>query len=64
MNVLSLLFIQIFAGYIILRHFASSHFPFAAVASFFDSRHHSGLKRVAFLDQLVNAFGVGTFNVR
>src|ERR1700737_1394604 len=51
-------FVQIFAGHVILRHLVRSHFPPTTFPAFFDAGHGFGLKRVPFLKQLVDTFRV------
>ena len=62
-SLLRLIFIQVFAGNVVFAHFAGVHFPHATVGVF-NACHHSGLERVAFLDQLINALRIRAFNVR
>ena len=59
----SLLVVQIFAGNVILGHFVRVYFPSVLVVGLFDARHHTGLKRVTFVNQLVNTFRVRAFDV-
>lgn len=58
-----LIFVQIFFGHVIFRHFTSSNFSVVAFARFFHARDHTGLERVAFLQQLVDTFRIDTFYV-
>jgi len=60
---LSLVFIQVFAGYVIFGHFAGAHFPLAAVSGLFDARDHSSLESVSLFDQLIDTFRIGAFGV-
>jgi hypothetical protein len=60
----SSLFVEIFAGNIILGHLVSANFPFISLPCAFDASHHVSLERISFLDQLldtlrVRAFGAG-----
>jgi len=58
------IYILIFRGHIILRHLVGVDFSLLIVFCMFDPVHDAGLKSVSFLDQLVNAFGVGDLNIR
>ena len=50
-----LLFIQIFVGNVVLRHLMRSNFSLIRVCGFY-STNHSGFERIAFLEQLGDAF--------
>src|SRR5215471_11182914 len=54
-----LVFVEIFLGHIILRHFARSDFLRFIVSSF-DSVDYLGLERVAFFDKFADAFRIRT----
>src|SRR5215470_618851 len=54
-----LVFVEIFLGHIILRHFARSDFP-RCIVSDFDSVDYLGLERVAFFVTFADAFRIGT----
>jgi len=58
-----LLFIQIFAGYIIFRYLMRANFLLARISSAFHTGHDVGLERVALLDQLVHTLGIRRFDV-
>src|SRR5260370_381352 len=58
----SLLFIQIFAGNIILRHLVRANFLLISVPSVFHARHYVGLERVSFLEQLVDTLRIRTLD--
>src|SRR5207244_9368306 len=58
----SLLFIQIFAGNVILRHLVRENFLLISVPSVFHARHYVGLERVSFLEQLVNTLRIRTLD--
>jgi len=60
---LLLIFIQVFAGHVIFRHFSGAHFSLATFSGFLDARYHSSLERVSFLDQLVNTLRICAFDV-
>jgi len=59
----SLLFIQILAGNIILRHLMRANLLLVSVTSVFYARHCIGLERVSFLDQLGHTLRIRTFDV-
>jgi hypothetical protein len=46
----SLVFVEVFAGNVILGHFTGVDFPALVFSGIFDTRYHLGLERVAFLD--------------
>jgi len=54
-----LLFIQIFVGNVVLRHLMRSNFSLIRVCGFY-STNHSGFERIAFLEQLGDAFRIRT----
>src|SRR5438445_4580617 len=58
----SLLFVQIFAGNIILRHLVRANFLLISVPGVFDARHYVGLERVSFIEQLVDTLRIRTFD--
>src|SRR5712692_6603377 len=58
----SLLFIQIFAGNIVLRHLVRANFLLISVPGVFDARHYVGLERVSFIEQLVDTLRIRTFD--
>jgi len=39
------------------------HFAHATFVGLLDPRHYASLKRVSFFHQLVNTFGIRTFNI-
>jgi hypothetical protein len=53
-----LLFFQIFAGNIILRHLMRANFLLVRVPGVFHALHHLGLERVSFLKQLVHTLRI------
>ena len=57
-----LLFIQIFAGNIVLRHLMRANFLFIGVPGVFHDRHYVGLERVSFLEQLADTLRIRTFD--
>ncbi len=59
----SLLFIQILAGNIILRHLVRANLLLVSVTSVFHACHCVGLERVSFLDQLGHTLRICTFDV-
>jgi hypothetical protein len=59
----SLLFVQIFAGNIVLRHLMRANFPTLSVPSVFHAHHYVGLERVSFLEQLLYTLRIRTFDV-
>jgi hypothetical protein len=59
----SLLFIQILAGNIVLRHLMRANLLLVIVTSVFYARHCVGLERVSFLDQLGHTLRIRTFDV-
>src|ERR1039458_1733667 len=59
----NLLFIQILAGNIILRHFMRANLLLVSATSVFYARHCVGLERVSFLDQLGHTLRIRTFDV-
>src|SRR5262245_3803163 len=54
-----LVFVEIFLGHIILRHFARSD-TLRYIVSGFDAADYLSLERVAFLDQFADAFRIRT----
>src|SRR5258705_1073064 len=56
-----LVFVQIFAGDIILRYFVGVDFAF--VSGVFHSLHDTCLERISFFDELVHTFRICTFTV-
>jgi len=56
-------FVQVFLGYVILRHLVGVHFLLFAVLDVFDTRYDISLKRVPFLEQFADTFRIGAFNV-
>ena len=59
----SLLFVQIFAGNIVLRHLMRANFPTLSVPSVFHAHHYVGLEGVSFLEQLLYTLRIRTFDV-
>ncbi len=60
---LPLLFILIFARHVVFGHFTGANFLLVASSGVLDAGYDPCLERVAFLDQLVNTFRIGTFDV-
>ena len=56
--------ILIFFGDIVLRNFVSMNLFFIGIPGIFHSGDDSGLERVPFLDEFVDAFGIHAFDVR
>jgi len=56
-------FVLIFFRNVILRHLVRVDFPLWLVLCIFDARHDVGLERIPFLEQLVDTFLIGSFNV-
>src|SRR5882762_2972868 len=54
----ALIFIQIFAGNIILRHLVRANFPLIVPPGVFHASHDFCLERVSFLDQLAHTLRV------
>jgi hypothetical protein len=59
----SLVAIQIFGRHIVFGHFTRANFLFISVPGTFHAGYHAGLKRIPFLEQLIDALGRGTFYV-
>ena len=57
----ALFFVQIFARNIVLRHLVRANFLLVSVVSAFDTSHDVGFECIPFLDQLVNALRIGSF---
>jgi hypothetical protein len=55
--------IQIFGRHIVFGHFMRANFLFISVSGTFHAGYQAGLKRVPFLEQLIDALGRGTFYV-
>src|SRR6266566_9461975 len=58
----SLLFVQMFAGNIVLRHLMRANFLLISVPGVFHALHYVSLKRVSFLEQLVDTLRIRTFD--
>jgi hypothetical protein len=59
----SLLFVQIFAGNVVLRRLMRANFLTLSIPSVFHAHHYVGLERVPFPEQFVHAFRICAFNV-
>ena len=57
----ALFFVQIFARNIVLRHLVPANFLLVRVVSAFDTSDEVGFECIPFLDQLVNALPIGSF---
>jgi hypothetical protein len=60
----SLLFIQILARNIILRHLVDVNFHFISVLGVFHALHNVGFERVPFLEQLIHTLRICSLDVR
>ena len=58
-----LFFIQIFAGYVILRNFVGVDFLLVSVVGALYAGNYVGFKRVSFLKQLVDTLRIRRFNI-
>jgi hypothetical protein len=59
-----LVFIQVFAGNVVLWHLVRADSLLIGGVSSFHAGHHVGLERVSFLDQFVDALRVRALDVR
>jgi hypothetical protein len=59
----ALIFIQIFAGNIILRHLMRANFPLNPAPGVFHASHDFGLERVSFLDELAHTLRIRSLDV-
>ena len=62
-SLITLLFIQIFVGNIILRHLMRANLFLVSVTSVFHAHYCVGLERVSFLEQLLYTLRIRTFDV-
>lgn len=55
--------VQIFFGYVILRHFARAYLLLWIVFCLFYARHDASLESISFLDQVSYTFRISSFSV-
>ena len=60
---LLLVFVQIFAGDIVLRHFVRVNFPSLAGLGGLHAHYYVGLEGVSFLEQFIYTLGTCTFKI-